>query len=298
MKELVRNIKRALFQKHQDWSYLYMFLFFQKTIKSTDQRKISVAIPHYNNAKMIHTSWFNLLNDDRVSEVIILDDGSNEQELDQVIRKVKPFKKKIKLFKRSENWGALATKLQVIGLCKEEWVVLLDGDNTYFKETLDSIFTIEDWKKDTVYCTEFAYPHFDFKNMFQKNALDLNLVKTLDYSNKRYFTFFNDGNYFLPKKDFLQILDPTMNFIVKASEVSFMNAIWLHAGNTIQIIQNSKYLHRIHAKSTFINNMEHSKDENEILINMFLRKEILDIECLKQTYLQNPKQISSPQKVC
>jgi len=61
-------------------------------------RKISIAIPHYNNASfMIETLNSDIVNDDRITEIIICDDNSNDiHQLEHLLASLNC--KKVKLF--------------------------------------------------------------------------------------------------------------------------------------------------------------------------------------------------------
>ena len=77
------------------FNYTYEYI---KT-KIEKQRFISVAIPHFNNTNFIRDAIDPLINDTRITEIIICDDKSNDiDELEKIIQNYNS--KKIKLFKK------------------------------------------------------------------------------------------------------------------------------------------------------------------------------------------------------
>ena len=241
------------------WHYNYQRLKITCPVKlpRNESRTISVAIPHYNGAKMAHVSLFNILNDPRIAEILFLDDGSKTEEFNRLKTKLKPFAQKVKLFRRDANWGPFANKLQAVGLCASDWVVLLDYDNTLLPEYLETIFNIAVWEKSTIYCPGFAYPYFDFRKSLGDTVIDLSATSSMINSGLFNRRFFNDGNYFLHRDSYVQYLKPFWNYSVIA-DVIFANYLWLSAKNTLKVLRNARYIHRIHVKSTWLTNLKES----------------------------------------
>lgn len=270
----INKLKRWLFDRYLSLRYNYLILRLTEYCSTdVESRSISVAITSYNNSSLVHFSWFNLLKDSRVKEIVILDDGSAEIEFRKVLNKAKPFRSKIRIFRRSTNLGALATKIQVCELCSQDWILLLDCDNTYFRHSLDCLFGIKHWDKDLIYCAEFAYPHFKFEKFGKKIDLDINKVAEDYHLHSGYGTFLNDGNYFFERREFLKVMKQIQKYIVHASEVAFMNYVWLKSGKKLKIVGKLYYLHRVHAKSTFVINQRYSPEELKTLSSL-LRDEI------------------------
>ena len=225
---------------------------------------ISVAIPHYNGVKMAHVGLFNILNDPRISEIIFLDDGSKIEEFNKLKTKLKPFSQKVKLFRRDVNWGPLANKIQAVELCSSDWIVLLDYDNTLLPEYLETIFNLTEWKKSTIYCPGYAYPYFDFRESLGGKNIDLNATSSMINSGDFNRRFFNDGNYFLHRDSFIQSIKPFWNYSVFAADVIFANYLWISSKNTLKVLRNSKYIHRIHGGSSWLNMKESERVFNSI----------------------------------
>ncbi len=231
-------------------------------------RKISVAIPHYQRGKKIHVTLKNILKDERIDEIVILDDGSSQEEFNFLSKNLSRFSGKIKLFQRKENLGILRNKIQVVNLCSNDWVILLDSDNSLFKKYLDAIFNLNKWEEDTIYCPDFAYPNFDFR-VLSGEIIDFQKCSDFDFS--KLGAFMNDGNYFLNKRNFVSTLFAYKDFHA-FSDVIFANYIWLSAGNKLEVLRNAPYFHRVHPGSIWVNTMNKNVQHAEIISDLLSKR--------------------------
>ena len=221
--------------------------------QSNDPRKISIAITTYKREKIIHKALKNIIYDDRVSEIIILDDGSPRESFDEMSRVIETIGcKKVIVKRRDNNLGVLPTKIEAISLCSNKWVILLDSDNTIMPSYIDAIYSMDVWDDKTIYSPAFAYPLLDFRGIGGR-ALDFSstrdlLIKSTDTAEK----FLNDCNFFINKDRFLKAMDKYKHSNVFAADSVFMNYIWLTLGNFLFILPKAKYIHRIHNKSIWV----------------------------------------------
>ena len=272
------------------WYYNYLRLKIVCPVKRplNESRTISVAIPHYNGSRMAHVSLFNILNDPRIVEIVFLDDGSETEEFNKLKAKLKPFAQKVKLFRRDANWGPFANKLQAVELCTSDWVILLDYDNTLLPEYLEAIFKLREWEKSTIYCPGYAYPYFDFRESLGEKNIDLNSTSAMINSGVFNRKFFNDGNYFLHRDSYIQYIKPFWNYSVIA-DVIFANYLWLSSQNTLKVLRNSRYIHRIHSASTWLTNLKESvsvfnTSEKRLQAKLSPYSESLDNDFNKEPY--------------
>ena len=181
IKRIIQRIKHFVNKASTVWYYNYhrLKIFCPVKMPLNESRTISVAIPHYNGAKMAHVSLFNILNDPRIAEIVFLDDGSETEELKRLKTKLQPFSRKVKLFRRDVNWGPFANKIQAVKLCTLDWVILLDYDNTLLPKYLEAIYNLTEWEKSTIYCPGYAYPYFDFRESLGEKAIDLTSTSSL-----------------------------------------------------------------------------------------------------------------------
>jgi hypothetical protein len=186
--------------------------------KIEKQRFISVAIPHYNNSNYISDALHPLLNDDRISEIVICDDKSLDiNQLEEIIMKYN--NPKIKLFKNDINLGCYHNKINTVSKCTNEWTILLDSDNIYSKTSIDILYSINNWDDKTIYAPSWA---ITFPNT---PSIMLNYTKyNNQYITKRqYINNFNDNifqclintcNCFLPVKNFMNTMNK-LQFLYK-----------------------------------------------------------------------------------
>ena len=263
---------------------------------NNQSRTISVAIPHYNGAKLAHVSLFNILNDPRIAEILFLDDGSKIEEFNKLKTRLQPFAQKVKLFRRDANWGPLANKIQAVELCTSDWLVLLDYDNTLLPEYLDAIFNLTEWEKSTIYCPGYAYPHFDFRESLGEKDIDLNSTSAMINSGEFKGEFFNDGNYFLHRDSYIQTVKPFWNYSVLAADVIFANYLWLSSQNTLKVLQNSRYIHRIHGNSSWLN-MTASKRVFIAIAKRLKANLSPDSECMNYDFNKAPLKWIEPTRI-
>lgn len=225
-----------------------------------DGKSISVAISHYQRSQIAHVSLFNILEDPRIGEIIILDDGSKTEDFNNLIKKISPFSEKVKLYRREENWGPFATKLQAVELCKSEWVVLLDSDNTLFSRYLDAIFTMEIWEEDTMYCPSYAFPSFDFRGKIDNEKFNLENAYRKIGNSEFISIYFNVGNFFVNRERYIKAIKPFWNYNCYASDAIFAVYLWLASGNFLTMNPDFIYFHRIHKKSTYKKTYSYSQN--------------------------------------
>ncbi|RCJ40835.1 hypothetical protein A6770_37310 [Nostoc minutum NIES-26] len=269
-------------------SILYSKEFIQKfdRIKFFPQetRKISIAITHYERPELVVVTLKNIFRDERVSEIVILDDGSSLTSVFECIANLKDFKAKVKLFRRKENLGMLATKIQACSLCSNPWCILLDSDNTIFNSYLNAIFSLETWDKNIIYCPGYAFPNYDFRSY---GNTEFDFEKICNFQNKNkilnnfiFSCFISGGNYFLNVKAFTNILNPYIKFKLYAADQIFANYIWLSNGNKLKLLPSASYYHRVHSNSTWILNSNRGHVEYNRVAKKFEEEQPATLENL------------------
>jgi len=230
-----------------------------------ENRKISVAIAHYQRAESVHLPLKNILGDERIEDIVIYDDGSEEREYEQLRRSVEKIEK-VRLFRRDVNAGALRTKWEAVEQCASDWVLLLDADNTAFRSYLDSLFAVPCWNSNSIYCPSFAWPFFDFR-VLANRELDFEMVRAhvVDGLLRRVYLL-NDGNYFLPRQNFLEVTKPALDLPRSAADVLEVNYAWLSAGKTLNVLgRDAIYCHRVSSRSYW---NEHSAASRKRLLEI------------------------------
>lgn len=150
---------------------------------------ITVAIPFYNSVDYIEDAIRLPLFDSRVSEIIINDDCSNDDQYEQLVYKINSLlndeeisydvnfnlisdnnsnarpsvfymtsqnvseqAKKIVVYRNEKNLGGFVNKYETIKKSNNEWVYLLDSDNFMVDCSIPALYNIEEWDEKICYC--------------------------------------------------------------------------------------------------------------------------------------------------
>ena len=106
--------------------------------------EITLAIPFYNTSQYFKEAVEIALNNDFVKEIVVNDDGSNEDEwsnLNSIVDTLNT--SKIKVFRNEVNLGGFRNKYNAVQNSTCEWVYLLDSDNHPAETTFNIIQSIE-----------------------------------------------------------------------------------------------------------------------------------------------------------
>lgn len=214
-------------------------------------RTITLAITTYERYELLIECFAQVLHDPRISEIVIVDDCSNQI----LFEKIKAFcdhYSKIKLYQNKINIDCYRNKRKAISLSTNDWSVLFDSDNIIDKVYLDKLYEIEFWEPDTAYQPVFARPSFDFTEftgqLVTKNNAGECLAKYRMFS-----TSLNAMNYFVNGDEFLRVWDGNVN--PHTADSIFQNYNWLEKGNRIKYVDGLEYFHRVHTGSHYqINN--------------------------------------------
>lgn len=210
---------------------------------------ISLCITSWNRDSMTFDSFRQVLNDDRISEIVIVDDCSDERIYNNLVFMCNGLDK-VKIFRNEKNLGCYHNKRRAVELATNEWVILFDSDNTLTVKYLDAIPRVRGYL--TIYQPEFARPHFDFtkysNHTFTKeNAKNYSVQDT-------FTTMLNAMNFFVARKPFLDVFDTAKEEPWTADSIYF-NYLWLKAGNSIYVTPGMQYEHRVHNGSHYKNNV-------------------------------------------
>jgi glycosyltransferase involved in cell wall biosynthesis len=150
---------------------------------------ITVAIPFYNSIDYIEDAIRIPLFDNRVSEIVICDDASSDEQYQQLTNKINSLlngeeisydvnynlikeknassrpsifymtsqnvseeSKKIVIYRNEKNLGGFANKYETVKKSTNDWVYLLDSDNFLIDCSIPSLYNIEEWNKKICYC--------------------------------------------------------------------------------------------------------------------------------------------------
>jgi glycosyltransferase involved in cell wall biosynthesis len=222
------------------------------------QRKISLAIPHYNNTKYIQEAISCSLNDDRINEIIICDDKSKDiNQLKEILIKIN--NNKIKLYENNSNLGCYHNKLETVSKCEKEWAILLDSDNIISTQFIDTLYDISEWDIKTIYAPSVAetFPNYISPNLNYTRFANQTITKEVylkEIEKNDFLCLTNTCNYFLPVKQYLSCMTKETydRNIIDSLDSAVLFTDWLCGYNTVFIVKNLKYHHRLHPESNYM----------------------------------------------
>lgn len=207
-----------------------------------DITPISICLTNFNRSKLLFESISNVLMDERVNEVVISDDCSRDEIFQSVVWYFKEFPK-VRIYRNESNLDCYRNKAKALELATNDWCILFDSDNIMDKSYLDKIETmvIAGLSPRTIYTPSFARPHFDFTSVSGVNISRANIAG-LVHSDK-VTTMLNAANYFVNRHEYLKVFNPDIDPVT--SDSIYMMSRWLEAGNTVYVVPDLSYQHRV-----------------------------------------------------
>ncbi len=201
-------------------------------------QKISLCITTYNRNAYLFKSFEQVINDDRIGEVVIVDDCS-ELGLYQHIAERCKYNPKIKLFRNETNLGVYENKKVSVSKAENEYCIVFDSDNIIGVDYLDAIYSKE-WNCKTLFAPSFAKPVFDYRAFA---GITFRKDNVAQYCGKHFFNaMLNTMNYFVHRDSFLSVWHPKPH--INGADSIYMNYLWLLAGNEIHCMGGLSYFHR------------------------------------------------------
>jgi GT2 family glycosyltransferase len=216
-------------------------------------RTITLAITTYNRYDLLIESFAKVLDDPRVSEVLISDDNSDLLTFHKIHEHFKGIKK-VRLIRNNSNQGVYRNKYQSVVYSSNDWVIVFDSDNIIDKSYIDKLYEIPEWDAHTEYCPDKANPALDY-TFISNTELTAKNINSF-WRHKQFAAFINTFNSFFNKTQYLKVFDPDFEPI--SSDSIYMNFLWLKAGNKIKVVKGMEYYHRIHKGSHYVQNCEKS----------------------------------------
>lgn len=210
---------------------------------------VTLALTSWNRDSLTFESFRQVLNDERISEIVISDDHSDERIYQNLVFMCNGIEK-VKIFRNETNLGCYHNKRKAVELSNNPFVILFDSDNILTTKYLDAIPNT--LSSRTIYQPEFARPHFDFTK-YSNHSFDRTIAK--NYSTQETFcTMLNAMNFLVNREEFLKVFDTTKSEPWTADSIYF-NYLWLKAGNSIYVTPGMQYDHLVHNGSHYKNNV-------------------------------------------
>ncbi len=235
-----------------------------------NNKKISLCITNYNRTDMVIRAFEKVLDDPRISEIIICDDASTGKtinELRNLIEKLLSTQiqssDKIKLLVHATNVDCYLNKKRAIAQATNEWCILFDSDNILDTSYIDALYVLENsWDPKVIYAPDFAKPHFDY-SVFSGETISEYNVAEQSYI-KPFECLINTCNYFVNRDEYFKIHDSNIN--PHTADTAYFNYKWIEAGNKMFVVPGMQYEHTIHDGSHYkINNHKTGELFEEIM---------------------------------
>jgi len=227
--------------------------------------QISLCITNYNRNAYLFKSFEQVVNDERIGEIVIVDDNSNIDLFNDVARKCEKIPK-VRLVRNPINLGCYANKNRAISEAKFDYVIIFDSDNVLGVDYLDKIYSVE-WSSKVALAPDYAKPVFDYRKF---GGLTFNKTNVGQYAFQAGFDcLINTMNYFIHRDSFLSVYQRRD---VKGADSIYLNYLWLLAGNEIHCLKGLEYIHRVEHKAEHGSNYVQYAKESEPMCKDFLNK--------------------------
>lgn len=231
--------------------------------------KLSLALTNYNRYEMLLESFDKVLNDDRISEIVISDDCSTPHLYESLQHAFKlPEYHKVKMYRNEINIGMSLNKRKAISLCSNEWVIIFDSDNVIGPDYLDALETCHAFEIDpsVIYMPDFALPQFNYTK-FAGRYINSNNVSPMAIDSMGNCCL-NTCNYVVNRGYYLHRHVNNPDHV--ASDTVWHNYRHLLYGGAFYIVPAMQYFHRDHPGSGFRQDLQGNMDKSEIVRKLIM----------------------------
>lgn len=221
--------------------------------------KLSLCITTYNRFELLKESYAQVLDDPRISEIIIVDDCSTEPGIKEKVNSLAGGK--VKVFHQVQNRGMSRNKADAISYATSEWVLIFDSDNIIGPDYLDAFYKYLGNGKPmgrNIFCPDFAKPEFNYTKYSnggtggKYTAKEASILITQDSFN----CLMNTCNYIVHRDTYLATYQ--YNPLHIASDTIWFNYNHLKSGGDFHVVPGMQYYHRVHKGSGFLQGVDHN----------------------------------------
>lgn len=211
----------------------------------------SLCITTYNRYELLLESFSKILEDDRISEIVVVDDASKPEIVEQ-LRVALSEMPKIKFYVNETNLGMSRNKVKAIELASNPWCIIFDSDNVIDSSYLDAL--PQYITPSVIYCPDFAQPQFDYRKF---GGRIINSDNVHSFVNKPLADcLLNTCNYLVNREEYLRVYEYNEN--MKGTDTIWFNYLWLKTGNSFNVVPGMQYFHRVHNASGFLEDCEYN----------------------------------------
>lgn len=235
--------------------------------------KLSLCITTYNRFELLKESYAQVIDDPRISEIIIVDDCSAEPGIKERVNSLAGGK--VKVFHQVGNRGMSLNKCDAIGYASNPWAIIFDSDNIIGPDYLDAFFklaiegdalnefgNITNIKK-FIFCPDFAKPEFDYREykignggVGIRSGIYGKRESAFEIKNDSFNCLMNTCNYIVHRDNYLSTYQYNPDHV--ASDTIWHNYNHLKSGGLFCVVPDMQYYHRVHKGSGFLQGVDHN----------------------------------------
>ena len=215
-----------------------------------DDRKLSLCITTYKRFQLTVDSVSGVIDDQRIGDVVIVDDCSSDGSYEKLVEHFKD-SPKVAIYRNAVNLDCYLNKRAAISFAKSEYIIIFDSDNKFSADNYLAPIFAEKWATDTILAPSFAKPNFDYRVFSGLTITKENVASHMGHH--MFSIMLNTSNYFVNRDEYLKCFDDKTNPIT--AEAIYTNYIWLKAGNKIKVLPGMEYEHLVHGGSHWQNNV-------------------------------------------
>ncbi len=216
--------------------------------------KISVAITAYNSSRHIVRA-IKSIDSPYVNDIVVVDDGSQDCHiLERNLNVKSTLNDDITLCKNNVNVGPLKNKWKAVGLCHNEWVILLDADDQLDSNYINILTFIKELDKDVLYCPVYGHRSSIDYRQFADFEIDRKNVNKYLYI-KSFLKMMNTGIFFVYRKNYIRVLKDFIDEDIPTLDVMFFKLRWLENNYKMRMIKDLGYIHSIGANTNWKRNV-------------------------------------------
>ena len=232
-------------------------------------KQLSLCITNYNRTDKVIRAFEQVVNDDRISEIIIVDDCSSIPNFQELVRLTDPFGQKVKIYRNEENLGMSLNKVESIKKASNDWCILFDSDNIIDSSYLDALqnyhhFPAIKTSENLIFCPDFAKPQFNYQCYSEKLFSSDNIKPFLHESEMG--CLLNTCNYVVNKHSYLEVFD--FNPEIMGTDTLWFNYLWLKSGRYFYVVPGMQYQHEVHDGSEWLKHASYNIKKGEEIIEL------------------------------
>lgn len=231
-------------------------------------KTFTLAVSTYNEHQRNNYQWLReclepASTNDAVSDIMICDDGSDQQaELASVVKEFP----KTQVMPFGTNEGVFATKIASVRWSNDRWAAMCDSDNVMDDMYIQRVLGLESWDPDCMYAASRAGEVFDYTD-FCGTWDAAGFIELVKKNSPMFWCLANTGNCFVHVNTFCDVFSavPTHRFdlsqpnyfgvedrqdiywrkVYDALDSFFIMKKWLMAGKKLCVVPDLKYHHRV-----------------------------------------------------